>query len=427
LTNLPNRQNLNEWLSKEMEQAQSGKAEGVVLFVDLDELKMVNDTYGHTYGDKIIVASGCRITEVLGKDTFVARIGGDEFVAVLQGTYQHEQIVIIMEKISKVLSQKQEYLGMSFHITASIGIACYPSDGNTVDEIIKNADNAMFAAKRNGKNCWQFYNQGMQSEAYMKIRLIEKLRCALDRGEFSLLYQPQISIPQRAVIGFEALLRWKNSEYGSVPPLRFIPLAEQSGLIHRIGEWVLREACFFARRLVDQGWANIRVAINVSAKQVSTDDFVAIVCSAVNAAGIEPQQLDIEITESVFMTSMDDAIRKLEQLKKFGVHLSLDDFGTGFSSLTYLRLLPFDTLKIDKTFIDLIETDYQGANIIDTIISMAQMNNMSVVAEGVETEKQLEYLINKKCDCIQGYLFSKPSVEATVVEMLSKEMQLFVP
>ena len=418
LTGLANRYHLNEWLNKELEHARLGQATGVILFIDLDDLKMVNDTYGHSFGDKIIIAAGERIVAGLSEKAFVARIGGDEFVVILPGTYEREQIEEIASKVSLSLGEEQEFFGRRFHMTASIGIVSYPADGDTLDEIIKNADNAMYAAKKDNKACWRFYNEDMQKEAYKKIQLTGSLRYALARGELSLVYQPQISTTEKNVFGFETLLRWNSAEYGFVSPMQFIPLAEQSGIIHSIGRWVLREACQFARRLADQGWNEVRVAVNISSKQIAADDFIEMICSAVQEAGIEPHQLELEITESVLMTSMEEATRKLTELKTFGVHLSLDDFGTGFSSLTYLRRLPVETIKIDKSFIDMIIGDAQDAKIIGSIINMAHTIDMNVVAEGVETDEQLEYLADKGCDLIQGYLFSRPVPETEAFKLL---------
>ena len=421
LTGLANRYYLNEWLNSEIERARREDASGVVVFIDLDDLKMVNDTYGHTCGDTIIRKTGARIVDEVGKKAFVARVGGDEFVVILPGMYDRTQIGEIVYKISKSLGQKQENLGISFHMTASIGIAFYPTDGDTTEEIIKNADNAMYAAKKDGKNCWRFYNEAMQTEAYQKMRLTSSLRYALERSELSLVYQPQIVTTERIVTGFEALLRWNSPEYGSVSPMHFIPLAEQSGLIHSIGQWVLRQACQFARRLADLGWSGVHVAVNISSKQIAANDFIAVVRSAVKEAGIQPHQLELEITESLLMTSIEDATIKLAELKDLGVHLSLDDFGTGFSSLTYLRRLPVETLKIDKSFIDMITADAQGAKIIGSIINMAHTIHMNVVAEGVETQLQLEYLADNGCDLIQGYIFSRPVSEAEAIKLLPEK------
>ncbi len=418
LTGLPNRRQLHEWLDKELERARGGGAAGVLLFIDLDDLKMVNDTFGHTCGDAIIVAASRSIVASVGEAAFVSRIGGDEFIVILPGESYRQQIGVIAERIIAVLGQTHEIYGTFFHMTASIGISTYPADGDTAEEIIKNADNAMYAAKKEGKNCWQVYTQEMQSAAYEEMRLTGGLRSALEREELSLCYQPQF-LATGAIIGFEALLRWNSPELGAIPPRQFIPLAEKSGLIHSIGQWVLREACRFIRRLTDQGWDGIRIAVNISSKQLAVDNFCAIVRSVIEETGIEPSQLELEITESILVTSFEDATSKLAELKALGVRLSLDDFGTAYSSLTYLRSLPVETLKIDKSFVDMITTDIYAAKIIGSIIHMAHALNIAVVAEGVETEQQLAYLRDHGCDRIQGFIFSKPLPELEAVSFLA--------
>lgn len=418
LTGLPNRHHLNEWLSKELIKSKQQKTAGVVMFVDLDDLKMLNDTCGHSFGDKAIIAAGKKITQVIGTQGFVARIGGDEFVVVLPNVFERLAIEEFAYKIGRALGKTQKFFGKNFHLAASIGIAIYPNDGDSVEELIKNADNAMYEAKKGSKNFWCFYQAEMQVAAQKKLQLIGSLRYALPRGEFSLVYQPQISTNERTIIGFESLLRWHNLEHGKVPPTNFIPLAEQSGLINTLGRWVLREACKFIRALADAGFEDIHVAVNISAKQIAADDFITVVRSVIKETGIQPRQLELEVTESIMMTSLEEGIQKLAKLKKMGIRISLDDFGTGFSSLTYLRRLPVETLKIDKSFIDIIMTDVQGAKIIDSIINMAHTINMKVVAEGVETQEQLDYLQQNNCDIIQGYIFSQPITAQKAFELL---------
>lgn len=418
LTGLPNRLHLNEWLAGEMERTRRGEATGVLLFIDLDDLKIVNDTFGHSCGDQIIIAAGKRILDAVGAEAFMARIGGDEFILALPGVGRDEASGII-RRILKALEEKYEFWGSHFHMMASIGVATYPADGTTPDEIVKNADNAMYAAKRQGKNCWRFYTASMQTEIYDKMRLTNSLRDALAKGELGLVYQPIRDIASGAVTGFEALLRWHSSEHGTVSPGRFIPLAEECGLIHPIGRWVLAEACQFARRLAANGWGELQVAVNISAKQLIDDDFIANVRQAIDRAGISPSQMELEITESGLLVSMEDATCKLNQLRGFGVHVSLDDFGTGYSSLTYLRNLPVGTLKIDKSFVDLIGVPGNGAKIIGSIIHMAHSLDMIVVAEGVETKEQVDYLADNACDRIQGYIFSQPLPEAALMNFLA--------
>ncbi len=425
LTGLANRHSLNEYLDREMEQAKLGNTAGSILFIDIDDLKLVNDTCGHTAGDMVIALIASRLQKIVPEDAFVARLGSDEFIVVLRELHDRNKIRNIATNISNSLKVNHENSGTRFQLTVSIGIAIFPYDGDSREEIIKNADNAMYAAKEGGKNSCRFYTEGMLRETYRRIQLIDGLRCGLERGEYALVYQPQINITTGRVSGFEALLRWNSAEYGSVPPLQFIPIAEQSGLIHSIGKWVLNEGCLFARRLVDKGWDNICVAVNVSAKQVEDDNFIAIVRNAIQKAGIKPQMLGIELTESICMSSLERANAKLMQLKQLGIPLLLDDFGTGFSSLSYLFGLPFETLKIDKSFIDVIASDSKRAKVISSIIGMAHTMNMNVIAEGVETESQLEYLSANGCGYAQGYLFSKPLTEADAIRFMAEEREAF--
>lgn len=421
LTGLPNRAHLNERLEMEMVNARQGKSEGVVMFIDLDDLKTVNDIYGHTRGDELIIMAGTRIVAEAGRRAFVARIGGDEFIVLIPGENDRQQVAHIADKMIAAFGPEYEMIGERFQMSASIGIVLYPADGDTAEEILKNADNAMYAAKRNGKDCWRFYETAMQREVYEKMLLTNCLRYAIEREELVLHYQPQVAAKDGTVVGFEALLRWNNREHGSIPPACFIPLAEQSGLIQPIGKWVLREACKFARQLTDKGWGHILIAVNISAKQLAADDFLKTVRTVITETGINPDQLDLEITESVLMLSLEEATRKLEELRTIGVVLSLDDFGTGYSSLTYLRNLPVRTLKIDKSFIDIILHNSAQAEIIGTIINIAHILNMIVIAEGVETEQQLAYLTENHCDYIQGYLVSRPLPETEAINFIHKQ------
>lgn len=420
LTGLPNRTHLNERLSKEMENVRQTQSTGAVLFIDLDDLKMVNDTFGHTSGDGLIIAAGAYILSEVGQIGFVARLGGDEFMVILPGVSDRKRVAKIADGIVDVLRQEYDVQGVRYRMSASIGIVIYPEDGETAEDVFKNADNALYSAKGAGKGCWRFYQDSMQKAAYEKVVLTNSLRGAIGRGELLVHYQPQMELSKKNLVGFEALLRWDSPIYGKVSPDRFIPLAEQGGLIQEIGQWVLREACHFAQRLANRGRDNIRVAVNISSKQLAVDNFVTIVQEAVQEAGIQPSQLELEITESVLLVSIEEATQKLEELREIGVCLSLDDFGTGYSSLTYLRNLPVGTLKIDKTFIDIISIDTVQSEIIGAIINMAHSLKMTVVAEGVETEEQLLYLANNCCDCIQGYIYSRPVPEEEAIALLDQ-------
>jgi len=302
-------------------------------------------------------------------------------------------------------------------MSASIGVAVYPDDGASAEDILRKADSAIHAAKKAGRKCWRFYDPILGEEAYERMILTNGLRHALEREELSLHYQPQLTVGG-TVNSFEALLRWNSSEHGCVSPVRFIPLAEESGLIVSIGQWVLQEACKFARRLADMGKGTIHIAVNISPRQLLADDFVDIVRRNITDAGIAPEQLEIEITESVLIESMEESIGKLGQLRDDGLMISLDDFGTGYSSLTYLRSLPVGVLKIDKSFIDKISSDEVQLQMVGSIIDLAHTLGLTIVAEGVETEDQLKLLKQCGCDCIQGYIFSPPIPEEEAIQFL---------
>lgn len=420
LTGLPNRASLNLHLEMEMEKARSGEAKGVILFIDIDDFKSVNDSFGHSFGDNFIVTASRQIIAAVGEPAFVSRLGGDEFVVVVPGKNDRETAAQIADKVIKSLCKEYEVAVEKLYISASIGVLVYPDDGNVPEDILKKADSAMYAAKKAGKNCWRFYQPSLLEEAYKNMMLTNGLRRGLERGEFSLYYQPQFTADGDRIVGFEALLRWNSSEYGFVSPARFIPLAEQSGLILPIGQWVFEEACRFARRLGDMGKENVGVAVNISPRQLNSEDLVTHVRRSIEMAGIKPQQIKIEITESVLIESMEDNVFKLCQLRDSGVLLALDDFGTGYSSLTYLRSLPVGILKIDKSFIDKIVEDEIQRQVVGSIIDLGHTLGLTIVAEGVETKEQLKILKKLGCNHIQGYVFSKPLAEEAAAVLVGE-------
>lgn len=418
LTGLPNRAHLNEWLTVALENARRNETSGAVLFIDLDDLKTINDSLGHRQGDALIIKAGALIVSEVEVGDFVSRIGGDEFIAILPERKTRGEIACVAEGILHALSYEHDAAELRLQTSASIGVALYPEHGDTADEILKNADNAMYAAKRGGKNCWRFYEPSMQAETYEHMTLKAALRSALRHRELAVVYQPQVSTYDHRIIGFEALLRWKHPQYGMVAPSSFIPLAEQTGLIHSIGEWVLQEACLFARRLADGGWPHIRVGVNASPVQLSAEAFIDVVQRVIHGAGIEPSQLELEITETALMSSLETVAQNLSAIHGMGVRLALDDFGTGYSSLTYLDRLPVNTLKLDKSFIDRIVTDPGRTSIIGNMVDMAHGMSMTVVAEGVETAAQVEFLTENCCDFIQGYYFGRPVPEREAMKAL---------
>ncbi|WP_051296612.1 EAL domain-containing protein [Anaeroarcus burkinensis] len=418
LTGLPNREHLNEQLKEELEKAQKEGNTGAVLFIDLDDLKTINDTLGHQYGDDLIINSGSILVTQIKAPGFVARIGGDEFVVILPGQKARQELEKTASKLLHALAYEYDTDTIRLQTSASIGIALYPENGDTREEILKNADNAMYAAKKTGKNCWRFYEPSMQTEAYEQMVLKVALRSALNQGELTVVYQPQVRVRDHTVIGFEALLRWNSEQYGKISPDVFIPLAEQTGLIHSIGEWVLKESCFFAKHLSEQGQGHIRIGVNTSPIQLSDEYFVTMVQRVITNIGLRPEQLELEITETALMSSLDNVVRNLAKLSEMGVRLALDDFGTGYSSLTYLHRLPVNTLKIDKSFIDRMFNDTTQNSIIKNIIDMAHTMKMVVVAEGVEKSDQVSFLAQTHCDYIQGYYFGRPEPPATAIQLL---------
>ena len=408
LTGLANRASLNRYLEEEIHKAGSGQSGGVILFIDMDDLKSVNDNFGHSSGDLIIMAASKHIREAVGEKAFIARLGGDEFIAIIPDKNSLQNAPEIANKTIAALRQEYDVADQKLNMTASIGVVLYPDDGDIAEDLLMKADSAMYDAKKSGRNCWRFYEPILLQEAYDKIMLTNALHHVLERNEVFLHYQPQITLDGRRVSGFEALLRWNSPDYGLVPPMRFIPLAEQSGLIIPIGKWVMEQACEFARHLSNTGRSDVHVAVNISPKQLHADDFVTSVCEIITNAGITPQQITIEVTESVLIESMAESIAKLSQLREFGVSLALDDFGTGYSSLTYLNSLPVNILKIDKSFIDNITSNETRLQVVGSIINLGHALGLTIVAEGVETDPQLELLKKYGCDHIQGYIFSRP-------------------
>ena len=416
LTGLPNRVLLLKNLQQELSVVNAG---GALLYIDMDDLKMVNDSYGHSYGDALIFTAAMHVVSVSEPGSTVARTGGDEFVIIVPGLTDPVKVEQIASELVETISRDYEVYDVRVHASASVGIVMYPRDGSTAEAIMKNADTALHEAKRGGKRCWRFFQPSMQEMAFENMVLTNGLRDALKRGELTLHFQPQVLLANYHVAAFEALLRWQSPTYGNVPPSRFIPLAEASHLIESIGTWVLLEACKFLGRLADLGKTDVRVAVNVSPRQLSAPDFIDIVRSAIMESGIDAGCLEIEITENVLIESMEESIQKLNELSALGVRLALDDFGTGYSSLTYLRQLPVGTVKIDKSFIDRIMIDESHAKLIEAIINMSHILGLTVVAEGVETPEQLSSLSEYRCDMIQGYAISKALPEAAALTLLN--------
>jgi diguanylate cyclase (GGDEF)-like protein/PAS domain S-box-containing protein len=422
LTGLPNRTLLTKLVDQALMVAQRNKAHGCVLFIDLNRFKLINDTLGRNIGDALLVEVAHRFRSVLRDQDLVARLGGDEFAVGLFDIGQHFEASMVAQKLLATLNESILLDGHDLRVGGSIGISVYPQDGADAETLLRLADIAMYRAKQEGGadgDHVAFYSQDMNQGMQERMRIETGLRNALGNGELLLHYQPKYSISDGKIIGAEALVRWRHPERGLVPPSEFIPLAEATGLVVQVGEWVLETACAQAQVWKDAGLPPIRLAVNVSAREF-TAALPGRVSETLKRYGLEPSWLELEITESTLMHNIDRVIGIMDRITAMGVTLSLDDFGTGYSSLSYLKRFPIDTLKIDRSFTIGIPEDTNDCAIANTIISIAQQLKHKVIAEGVETVEQLAFLKNSGCDEVQGYLFSKP-LEADAFERALRE------
>jgi diguanylate cyclase (GGDEF)-like protein/PAS domain S-box-containing protein len=408
LTGLINRFSLQRQLEQALHMAHREQGALAVIFLDLDRFKTINDTMGHAVGDDLLVEVARRLLDNVRDSDIVARLGGDEFVVVLTEVEDAAAAAHVADKILQALGQPYHIAKNSLHSTASLGLAFYPDDGSDVDTLMKNADTAMYHAKSLGRNNVQFFTAEMNQNVVKRLTLDRDLRVAVETRQFELLYQPQLDSLSGRVVGVEALIRWRHPANGLVPPLEFIPLAEETGLILPLGEWVLDEACRQLRAWRDEGITDVTVAVNLSAHQLRSPVLLAHVAHALERHGLAGSDLELEITESVAMHDPAASISQLKALRKLGVRLSIDDFGTGYSSLSYLKLLPIHTLKLDQSFVRDIESDSNDVAICTATIALAHNLGLAVIAEGVETEAQRLLLTSHQCDFMQGYLFSKP-------------------
>ncbi len=408
LTSLPNRFLFNQRLERALAHAQRFNKRLAVLFIDLDRFKNINDTLGHEAGDEVLRGVAKRLMGCVREVDTVARLGGDEFVVLIEQIDDARQAHMVARKLIKAVAEAFVLDGHEFYVTASIGVCTYPADGGDGATLLKNADIAMYRAKEQGKNNIQFFAPAMNIHSVERLSMESGLRRALQRDEFVLHYQPQVDIASGRVTGMEALVRWRRPGHGMVPPAQFIPLAEETGQIVAIGEWVLKAACEFNRAWQRPGGQALTVAVNLSARQFAQASLVSDVARILDVAGLGPQALALEITESMMMGDPEQAIETLRRLKSMGIALSIDDFGTGYSSLGYLKRFPIDHIKIDRSFIKDIPEDNDDATITRTIIAMAHNLRLKVIAEGVETAAQHAFLLEHGCDEMQGYFFSEP-------------------
>ncbi|MCE5180864.1 MAG: EAL domain-containing protein [Betaproteobacteria bacterium] len=425
LTNLPNRMLLLERLGHALVHAHRQGSLVVVMFLDLDRFKIINDTLGHAVGDQLLKVIAGRLAECVREDDTVARLGGDEFIILLEDVVSIQSVAGVAQKLIHALETPVVMDHQEMFVTTSIGISVYPDDGDSADALIQHADTAMYRAKERGRNNYQFFTADMNARAFERLAMENSLRHALERNEFLLHYQPQVDTKTRRITGMEALLRWQHPDFGLVSPAQFIPIAEETGLIVQIGEWALRAACFQNKAWQDAGLPRLHVAVNLSARQFKQSGLVKMVSRALEDSGLEPAYLEIEITESIAMEHADDTIATLHELKAMGVQISMDDFGTGHSSLSYLMRFPIDTLKIDQSFIQNLTSDSGDSRddaIAAAITTMARSMKMKVVSEGVETKEQMSFLRDHDRQEVQGYYFSQPLPAEAFSELLGRDL-----
>jgi len=440
LTGLPNRQYLCERLEETLREARKNDSLLALLFIDLDHFKEINDSFGHSTGDMLLGSIARRLAECVRSsddvttlsteepDTTashtVSRQGGDEFTILLTEIANSFDASRIATRILEALKEPFSLDGRDVVVSASIGIAIFPHDGDDSDTLLKHADTAMYHAKKSGRNDYQYFSNSMMEEALHKLTLEGDLRLAIERKEFELYYQPKIDSRTDRACGLEVLIRWRHPERGMVSPVEFIPIAEETGLIVPIGEWVLRVACSQTRTWHNSGVHNLPISVNVSSRQFRKNALMETVTEILAESGLSPRQLELEVTETTMLQDEDEAITALLRLKDLGIQVALDDFGTGYSSLSYVRRLPLDTIKIDRSFVKDLGQDSESASIVTAIIAMAHSLGLRVVAEGVETEEQAEFLRNLGCEELQGFLYSEPVPASAIPALLEGDKKM---
>lgn len=418
LTRLPNRSLFKDRLNLAVAQAKRAGHQMAVMFLDLDRFKLVNDTLGHIYGDELLQQVSQKLQACLRDGDTLARFGGDEFTLLMPEIDCKEDAAVVARKVIERLRQPFVIEGHEIYVTISVGIAMYPQDGTSMDSLVKNADIAMYHIKGRGKNDYQFYNREMNQATMQRLSLERDMRKGLENDQFELFFQPQMDVISGRIVAFEALVRWRHQSHGLIAPSEFIHVAEETGLILPLGEWVLRKACSVLRKWREQGIDDVRMAINLSSMQIEHKSFIGLVNEVLRENNLSGHDLEMEITENLIMQDMENSIKKLVQLNEIGVQVAIDDFGTGYSSLSYLQKLPIHTLKIDRSFVSEIEKGDDEACIVDAVIAMASGLKLNLIAEGVEDAYQVEYLREKGCGEMQGFYFGKPVPEEDAVQML---------
>ncbi|QDQ27387.1 EAL domain-containing protein [Chitinimonas arctica] len=424
LTGLPNRSLLHDRLTQAISRAERYEVRLGVMFIDLDKFKHINDLLGHAAGDQLLCAVAARLQDCVRQCDTVARLGGDEFVLLIDRISDESTVSKLAHRVVESLCQPMQLAGQPHNVTCSVGISIYPQDGQTPGDLLKRADIAMYRAKEAGRNNYKFFTAQMQARLDESLGLERQLKRALEREEFVLYYQPQVSLRSGQIIGLEALIRWQSPELGLVPPSRFIPVAEEGQLILAIGEWVLHSACSQLKSWQEQGLSIAPVAVNVAASQFTHQRIDQLAVQVLQSFELQAKYLELELTESLSMDDPESSINWMRKLKEIGVSLAIDDFGTGYSNLSYLKRFPVDKLKIDRSFIQGVTRDPQDYSITTTIIRMAHSLGLRTIAEGVETIGQLHLLTAEGCDEIQGYYFSQPLPANEIAEMLRQRPQL---
>jgi diguanylate cyclase len=424
LTGLPNRLLLDDRIAQAIAQANRQSHEFAVAVLDLDRFKLINDSLGHRAGDELLCEVAARLEGAIRAVDSVARLGGDEFVIIFDGPMTRAETLEMGKRLLKVMELPMRLLGIDVHVSPSIGIALYPTDGTNIDTLLAHADAAMYYAKERGRNCVECYTESMGSVTHERVKLESELHEALRGGQFELHYQPKVDTATGRINSAEALIRWRHPQRGLLPPAEFIPVAEECGLLDAIGEWVLLEACRQGRIWQQRGPRALRIAVNLAPSQFRLVDLVSQIRRALDASGLDPTLLEIELTETAVMSDAEESVHILEAISRMGVLVSVDDFGTGYSSMSYLRRFPIDKLKIDRCFVEQMTARREDASIVGAIISLAHSLSLKVIAEGVETPEQLQLLAKLGCDQYQGFFFSPALVPAKFEELLREDPQL---
>lgn len=420
LTGLPNRASVISKLDQAIYYSEQRELRSAIVFIDIDNFKNYNDTFGHFFGDEILIEASRRFSGSLRKYDVVGRLGGDEFIIIIRDIRQKNEAVEVIHRLEHSLEEPMRIKERLLYLSISSGIAFYPDDGKTVEDLLRNADTAMYRAKELGRNNYQFYDKSMKDQVVHRMELEKRLREAMAKSELALYFQPQYFLDSRNLRGNEVLLRWINDDVGMISTADFIPVAEETGLIHSIGEWILVEACKQNVQWIENFERDMIVSVNISPIQLKQKNFAEMVLRALEISGMRPELLELEITENILIESKAYVLNLLQSLRDMGIKIALDDFGTGYSSLNYLKELEFDTLKIDKSFIDHIEEDGKESSILNTIIELVQQLGLELIAEGVETYEQMHYLEKRGCDIVQGYLFGKPLSSKGLERMLDR-------